>query len=238
MPTSRNHHLTLENQLLSALPAKEYERLLPHLEVVRLPQGKTLYDPGDTIRHVYFLMGGMVSLLSITVEGKTIEVGAIGNEGMVGTPAVLGFSVSPYQVVVQLPCQAKRIKLDTLRGEFARGEHLQSLLLRFTHTLLTQVAQSVACISFHKVEARLCRWLLISHDRVGSDTFSLTQEFLSQMLGVPRTSVTTVAGKLQDQGLISYSRGKIQIIDRTQLEAGSCECYRIVNEGMLQILAA
>ncbi|HEX8424445.1 MAG TPA: Crp/Fnr family transcriptional regulator [Pyrinomonadaceae bacterium] len=238
MTSSENPLVTFENQLLSALPEKEYERLRPHLELVRLPQGKILYDPGDTIRHVYFLMGGMVSLLSITVEGKMIEVGAIGNEGLVGTPALLGFTTSPYQTVVQLPCQAKRIKLDTLKGEFARGQQLQSLLLRFTHTLLTQVTQSVACISFHKVEARLCRWLLLSHDRVASDTFSLTQEFLSQMLGVPRTSVTMIAGKLQDQGLISYSRGKIQILNRTQLEEGSCECYRIVNEGMLQILAA
>lgn len=234
----RNLHVAFENQLLAALVKKEYDHLKPHLEPVRLTQGKILYGADGAIRYAYFPMGGMISLVSITEEGKTIEVGAIGNEGVVGIPAILGFNRSPYQVIVQLPCNAMRVRAGTLKEEFGRSGHLQSLLLRYTHTLLTQVSQSAACNGFHKVEERLCRWLLISHDRVKSNTFYLTQEFLSQMMGVPRTSVTMIAGKLQGAGLISYRRGKIQIIDRKKLESASCECYRKVTDELRQYLAA
>lgn len=238
MLTPRNPPAAFENRLLAALLRKDYERLGPHLEHVRLVQGKILYGASDTIRYAYFLTGGMVSLLSISEDGRTIEVGAVGKEGMVGIPSVLGFDTSPYLVMVQLPCTAMRVRADVLKGEFGRGGHVQSLLLRFTHTLLTQISQSAACNAFHRVEERLCRWLLASHDRAQSDTFQLTQEFLAQMMGVPRTSVTMIAGKLQRAGLISYRRGRIRIIDRQGLELTSCECYRIIGQGIRELVAA
>jgi CRP-like cAMP-binding protein len=180
----------------------------------------------------------MLSLLSITETGRTIEVGMIGNEGMAGIPIILSSGPAPYLVMVQLPCNALRIREGALMAEFKRGGRLQELLLRYTHALLTQVAQSAACNRFHTVEQRLCRWLLVSRDRVRADTLHLTQEFLSHMLGVPRTSVTAVAGALQERGLISYRRGKITILDRPGLEDASCECYRRVREGFRHLLAA
>lgn len=238
MPSLKEPEATFDNRLLAALPRQEYERLSPHLEVVHLTPGRILYNVGDAVRHAYFPKGGMLSLLSTTETGRTIEVGMIGNEGMAGIPIILFSSVAPYQVMVQLACNALRIRGDALRTEFNRGGRLQELLLRFTHALLTQVAQSAACNRFHTIEERLCRWLLVSRDRVQTDTLHLTQEFLSHMLGVPRTSVTTVASELQERGLISYRRGKIVILNRLGLEAASCECYRRVREGIKYLLAA
>src|SRR5436305_11006561 len=198
-----------ENRILSALPRGEYARLAAHLEIVRLPQNKTLYDAGSAIRHAYFLKSGMVSLLSITESGATVEVGMVGNEGVAGIPAILRINSTPYQVVVQLPATAARIRVDILKAEFNRGGVLQDLLLRYMHTLLTQISQSAACNRYHSMRARLCRWLLVSRDRVHTGTLHLTQEFLSQMIGAPRTRVTMVARDLQKRGLIRYSRGKI-----------------------------
>lgn len=238
MSSSKGREVSFDNRLLAALPREEYARLSPHLELVRLTPGQTIYHMGDTVRHAYFPKGGMLSLLSTTESGRTIEVGMIGNEGMAGIPVVLQTCVAPYQVIVQLPCNALRIRGEALSEEFNRGGRLQSLLLRFTHTLLTQIAQTAACNQFHNVEKRLSRWLLVSRDRVQTDTINLTQEFLSYMLGVPRTSVTTVARALQGRGLIRYSRGKIVIIDRAGVEAASCECYRLVREGIRDLLAA
>lgn len=238
MSTSREFRAPFENRVLASLPHEEYERLRPYLEPVRLAPGKILYGAGDIVRHAYFPKGGMVSLLSMTEDGRTIEVGMIGCEGVAGIPVVLRVNRSPYQVMVQLPTGAARIKGETLRREFNRGGKLQDLLLRYTHTLLTQVAQSAACNRFHTVEERLCRWLLISRDRVQTDTLQLTQEFLSHMLGVPRTSVTMIAGSLQRDGLIRYSRGKITILDPGGLETASCECYRVVREEIGHFLAA
>ncbi|MDQ3917309.1 MAG: Crp/Fnr family transcriptional regulator, partial [Acidobacteriota bacterium] len=214
------------NRILSAIPEEEYGRILPHLTPVRLPRGKVLWDGGDVIRDAYFVAGGMLSLLSTTGEGSTIEVGMIGSEGLAGIAAVLGFEVAPYGVVVQIPAPALRVKVDALRREFARGGRLQLLLLRYTHALLTQVSQSASCNRFHTVEERLCRWLLISRDRAASDTLPLTQEFLSQMMGVPRTSVSAVAIQLQKEGLISYSRGVIRIITAADLRAAPASATR------------
>lgn len=238
MSSTKGRELTFDNRLLAALPREEYARLSPHLELIRLTPGQTIYHVGDTVRHAYFPKGGMLSLLSTTESGRTIEVGMVGNEGMTGIPVVLQTCVAPYQVIVQLPCNALRIRGEALREEFNRGGRLQSLLLRFTHTLLTQIAQTAACNQFHGVEKRLCRWLLVSRDRVQTDTINLTQEFLSYMLGVPRTSVTTVAKSLQVRGLINYRRGKIVILDRAGVEAASCECYKLVREGIRHLLAA
>ena len=226
------------NRILATLPREEYERLRPRLEPVRLTQSKILYEAGDVIRYAYFPKGGMVSLLSVTEDGRSIEVGMIGDEGMAGIPIVLRVNRTPYQVMVQIPANAMRIRGDALREEFKRGGKLQDLLLRYAHTLLTQVTQSAACNRFHTVEERLCRWLLVSRDRVQTDTLPLTQEFLSHMLGVPRTSVTMIAGTLQKGGLIRYSRGKITILDRQGMEAASCECYRLVREEINHFLAA
>ncbi len=235
MPVS---DVSIDNRILAAIPREEYKHILPNLEPVRLPQGKVLYNTGDTIRHAYFLMSGVASLLSTSEDGSTIEVVMIGNEGLVGISAVLRVHTTPYEVVVQLPINAVRIKSEALNREFNRGGRLQDLLLRFTHTLLTQIAQSASCNRFHSVEERLCRWLLISSDRVRSDTLHVTQEFLSQMIGAPRTSVTMVASKVQKLMLIRYSRGNIQILDRPGLESFSCECYRIVKEEINHYWAA
>jgi CRP-like cAMP-binding protein len=206
--------------------------------MVRLPAGRVLCEAGGGIRHLYFLKGGMASLLSLTEDGHSVEVGMIGNEGVVGLPAVLGIDTAPYRVVMQLPANALRIKADALRAEFNRGGRLQKLLLHYTHTLLTQIAQSAACNRYHTMKARLCRWLLVSRDRAHTDTLQLTQEFLSQMIGAPRTRVTLVARDLQRAGLIRYSRGQITILDKRGLEAKSCECYRIVKEQISHFLAA
>jgi CRP-like cAMP-binding protein len=238
MPSLKEPSTLFDNRLLAALPREEYERLSPHLELVRLAPGKILYNAGDIARYAYFPKGGMLSLLSTTEGGRTIEVGMIGNEGMTGIPIILRSEVAPYQVMVQLAGNALRIRGDALRAEFNRGGRLQDLLLRYAHALLIQVAQSAACNRFHTVEERLCRWLLVSRDRVHTDVIHLTQEFLSHMLGVPRTSVTMIAGKLQGQGLIRYSRGKIVILDRPAMEAASCECYRLVREEIKHFFAA
>ncbi|MDQ3804986.1 MAG: Crp/Fnr family transcriptional regulator [Acidobacteriota bacterium] len=226
------------NRLLAALPREEYGRLSPHLEPVRLAPGKILYNAGAVVRHAYFPKGGMICLLSTTESGRTIEVAMIGDEGMAGLPIILRSGPAPYQVVVQLAGHALRVRGEVLRAEFRRCGRLQDLLLNYTHTLLTQIVQSAACNRFHTVEERLCRWLLITRDRAHSDTLRLTQEFLSYMLGAPRSSVTAAAGVLQGRGLISYSRGRITVLDRRGLEAASCECYRRVREGIEHFLVA
>jgi CRP-like cAMP-binding protein len=218
------------NRLLAALPREEYARLSSHLVLVRLTPGKILYNAGDIVSHALFPKAGMICLLSTTAGGRTIEVGMIGNEGMSGVSIVLRSEIAPYQVMVQLAGHAIRIRGDVLRAEFNRCGRFQDLLLRYTHTVLLQIAQSAACNGFHTVRERLCRWLLVSHDHVPTDTIPLTQEFLSLMLGVPRTSVTMIAGALQKEGVIRYRRGKISILDRPRLERASCECYRLVRQ--------
>jgi CRP-like cAMP-binding protein len=227
-----------KNLILGSLSDKEYEHLYPALEPLALARGRTLYGPGDVAQHAYFLVSGMISLLAVTEDGKAIEVGMVGNEGMVGLPIVLGFNEIPQLVVTQLPCTALRIRTDILKAEFNMGGQLHDLLLRYTHTLITQLSQSASCNMFHTVKERLCRWLLIARDRVQSDTLHLTHEFVSQMIGAPRTSVTSIAGSLQREGLVNYQRGKIVILDRAGLEAASCECYGIVKESISRYIIA
>ena len=226
------------NRLLASLPRKEYEHILPLLTPVHLPQGRTLWEAGDQVRHAYFIKSGMISVLCTTRDGASIEAGMIGNDGLAGIPAILRINISPYKMMTQLPTNALRIKAEALSNEFNRGGRLHDLLLGYMHMLLTQIAQSVACNSFHLVEQRLCRWLLISRDRAKTDTLQLTQEFLAHMWGVPRTSVTATAGKIQKLGLIRYRRGQIQIIDRQGLEAAACECYEVIKEESERFLAA
>ena len=220
----------VKNRLLAALPHEEYKRLQPQLELIQLSKRRTLYEAGDRIRHAYFLNSGMGSLLAITESGATVEIAMVGNEGMLGLPVVLRSHTTPYRIMIQMPGDAMRIKAEAILAEFKRGGELQDLLLSYTQALITQISQSAVCNRFHTMEKRLCRWLLIAHDRVDGDTFHLTQEIISYMMGAPRTGVTMAAGTLQDAGLIRYKRGKITILDRTGLEESACECYRIVAE--------
>ncbi len=230
--------IPFENRILSALSRDDYERLSAGSEPVRLASGKMLCRAGEHLRHAYFLRGGMVSLISTMENGSSVEVGMIGSEGVVGIPAVLGVETMPYQLTVQLSGNALRLRMDTLREEFNRSGNLRGLVLRYLHTVLTQISQSAACNRFHTLEERLCRWLLVSRDRVRTDTFNLTQEFIAQMIGAPRSRVTIIAGKLQREGLIHYRRGKIRIIDRQRLEIASCECYRVITKRINHYLAA
>lgn len=216
------------NRLLATLPKKEYERLLPGLKRIPLNFGEVLYEPGDTIKHVYFPNDSIVSLLSAMPERSTLEVGMVGNEGFAGLPIFMGVNVSQTRALVQGAGSAMRMTSATVRHEANRLGALHRLLHRYSHSLLTQVSQSVACNHFHSVDARLARWLLMTSDRLGLDQFRLTQDFMSNMLGMRREGVNKAAGTLQAAKLVRYSRGMITILDRRRLEANSCECYAII----------
>jgi CRP-like cAMP-binding protein len=230
MPLPEKINPPIANRLLAALPVKEYRRLLPELEQVTMPFAEVIYEPGDLIRHVYFPNDSIVSLLSVVAERSTLEVGIVGNEGVAGISAFLGVGTSPSRALVQGAGTAMRMKASTLRKEAERAGPLRRLLQLYTHSLLTQVSQTAACNRFHQVEARLARWMLMTHDRLRSDEFRLTQEFMSNMLGVRREGVNKAAGALQRSKLISYSRGHIRVLDRAGLEAVACECYLVVKE--------
>jgi CRP-like cAMP-binding protein len=219
-----------ENRLLAALPKKEYQHLLPELEHVTLTFGNIIFEPGDTIRHVYFPNDSIISLLSAVEDRALLEVGLVGNDGMAGLPVFMGVSKSRNRALVQGSGTAMRMKSAALRKEVGDSGALRNLLHRYTHSLLTQISQSAACNRFHMVNARLARWLLMTHDRVKGDEFYLTQEFISHMLGVRREQVTLAASTLQKRKLISYSRGQIKILNRTGLEVVSCNCYKVVKE--------
>ncbi len=221
-------HGETTNRLLATLPKKEYERLLPGLKRIPLNFGEVLYEPGDTIKHVYFPNDSIVSLLSALSERSTLEVGMVGNEGFAGLPIFMGVNISQTRALVQGAGSAMRMSSATVRHEANRLGALHRLLHRYSHSLLTQVSQSVACNRFHSVDARLARWLLMTSDRLGLDEFRLTQDFMSNMLGVRREGVNKAAGTLQTAKLIRYSRGMITILDRRRLEANSCECYAII----------
>ncbi|HLL77570.1 MAG TPA: Crp/Fnr family transcriptional regulator [Pyrinomonadaceae bacterium] len=230
MPLADNLSPPIANRLLAALPVKEYRRLLPQLERFTMPLAEVLYEPGDPIRHVYFPNDSIVSLLSVVAERSTLEVGLVGNEGMAGIPVFMGVGTSRNRALVQGAGTAMRMKAAALRTESERLGPLHRLLRRYSHSLLTQVAQTAACNRFHMVDARLARWLLMTHDRSQSDEFHMTQEFMSNMLGVRREGVNKAATALQRDELISYSRGHVRVLDRAGLEAVSCECYRVIKE--------
>jgi CRP-like cAMP-binding protein len=216
------------NKILAALPAKEYQRLLPRLTPVSLSLGETLYEMEGSIRHVYFPNSSVVSLVTHMEEGTSVEVGLIGGEGMVGLSVVMGDDVSQNHAVVQIADGAMRMTTAALRAELRHGGKLQSLLLRYSLILLKQVSQTAACNRNHNMGERLARWLLLCQDRVGGSELRLTQEFLAQMLGTRRSRVSEAAIILQHAGLIHYSRGIITILDREGLEEFVCECYRAV----------
>lgn len=218
----------LTNRLLEALPKNEFRRLLPDLQPSPLVFGKVIYEPGDLIRHVYFPMSGIVSLLAAVEDRATLEVGIVGREGVVGLPVFMGVKTSGNHAVVQGAGEAMRMKASAFRRESENGGPLPRLLRRYTHSRLTQIAQGAACNRFHPIEARLARWLLMTRDRMGTGEFQLTQEFLSNMLGVRREGVNKAAGALQQQNLISYSRGTLTILNRTGLNAAACSCYALI----------
>jgi CRP-like cAMP-binding protein len=226
------------NRILAALPRQEYQRLFANLELVQLARNKVLYNFGDHIQHAYFPNSGMISLLSITENGSTTEVSMVSNEGVVGIPIILGVNTSPYLVKAQISGNALRVRAELLKSEFNRGGPLHEFILRYTYTLIGQISQSAACNRFHTLEERLCRWLLISQDRVKSDTLTLTQEILSHMVGASRTNVTEAAYALKRAGLISYTRGNVHILNRQALESSACECYNVVKREILNSLAA
>lgn len=220
----------IKNRLLAALPAEEYERLSPHLTAVALDFGQTLDEAGLPIEQLYFPNNCIVSLLYSSEHGATIEVGTVGNEGLVGLHALLGVNTTFHRAVVQAQGEASSISAAVLKEEFNRGGALQSLLHRYTYAMLTMFSLSASCNRFHRVEQRFARWLLLYHDRMPSDQFQLTHEIIARLLGVRRASVSEVAGSFQSAGLIRYQRGRITILRRKELEAIACECYRIAKE--------
>ncbi|MFL6563900.1 MAG: Crp/Fnr family transcriptional regulator [Burkholderiales bacterium] len=216
------------NRLLAALPDKNYEALLPLLERVQLPLGMALYESGAKQAHVYFPTSSIVSLLYVLEDGASAEIAITGNEGLVGIALFMGGETTPSRAVVQSAGEAYRLKAAVLKEQFERGGELQHLLLRFTQALITQMTQTAVCNRHHAVHQQLCRWLLLSLDRLPGNQLVMTQELIANMLGVRREGVTEAAGKLQAEGLIEYSRGRITVLDRDQLEANVCECYSVV----------
>lgn len=217
-----------KNHILNALPDDAFERLLPDLKKVELPHGENLYRPNAPITHVYFPDYAMASIVATTADGQSAEVGVVGREGAVGLDVLMGVDSVPHECMVQIPDGGWRITTAAIRKEFKLGGPAQKLLLLFTHKLVVQISQTALCNRLHSVEERLARWLLMCHDRVENDKIRLTQEFLSIMLGVSRTSVTLSAIALQNMGFITYSRGTITVLDRKGLEEFGCECYQIV----------
>lgn len=225
MPSS-NLGLALDNRLLAALPRDHFDRLQPYLTPVSLPQGEILTEAGDEVDQIYFPHDGMLSLLAVLRDGKAIETATVGREGVVGAMAGLGLYKSLVRVVVQMPVTCSRIPAPQFRTAASGSDPIRNLCIRYNEVLLSQARVTAACNALHSIEARFCRWLLQSADRAAGDTVNLTQEFLAEMLGVRRTSVTEVASKIQGAGVIAYSRGVIKIIDRPALLRTSCECYQ------------
>jgi CRP-like cAMP-binding protein len=220
----------IANRILAALPRQEYDHLLEHLTPVSLPLGETLYHPDQQIKHVYFVNTGVVSLVAKLKDGKSVEVGLVGSEGMVGLSIVLGDDVSPNHAIVQIADGAMRMDADKLKEVLKEEGSLLQLLLLSALVMMQQVSQTAACNCSHTVGERLARWLLMCHDRVAGDKLGLTQEFIAQMLGTRRSGVSEAAIILQTEGLIHYSRGQITVLDRKGLEEFACECYGVVKE--------
>jgi CRP-like cAMP-binding protein len=215
------------NRLLQLLSPKDYERLRPHLHRVPLKYRQSLYRANKPIEWVYFIETGVGSLVNTMKNGQAAEVGTVGNEGVVGLPLLLGDNRAPTSLYIQVPGHGVRIQAKLFDREMAQSASMRAVMLRYAHAFFNQVAQSAACNHFHTLEQRCCRWLLMTHDRMPSDEFLLTQEFLAMMLGVQRTGVTAAAGALQKAGLIRYSRGVVTMVDQRGLERRSCECYDV-----------
>ena len=226
----------VENRLLGLLPVDEYERLRPHLRPVSFSLGEVVYEFGGQLDYVFFPTTSIISLLYTMENGASAEMGLTGNDGVVGIALFMGGGTMPNRAVVQSAGSALRMKAKVLQDEFALGGNFQQLLLRYTQALITQISQTAVCNRLHSVEQQLCRWLLLSHDRVQADELIMTQELIADMLGVRREGVTVAAGHLQDIGAISYVRGRIQILNRQRLEEAVCECYRVVKDEFDRLL--
>ena len=224
------YRVPVANSLLAALPREDYQLLFASLEPITLTFGEVLYRPGEPIRHVYFPTDSLVSLLTLAEGHQALEVGLVGREGMLGIPLALGVSDSPVRALVQGSGIALRMTSAHFRSEFQQSVFLQREVYRYTYELMVQMTQTAACNRFHRVEARLARWLLMTRDRVQSNQFHLTQDLLANMLGVRRVGVTNAAGALRQRKLISYKRGEISILDGDGLEAAACQCYQIVKD--------
>ncbi len=228
--------VNVKNHLLAALPDAERHRLLPNLELAPMPLGKALYESGDRLQHVYFPINSIISLLYIMEDGASAEIAVVGNEGIVGIALFMGGETMPNRAVVQSEGEAYRLNGQLLKDEFNRAGAFQHLLLRYTLAMFAQMAQTAVCNRHHSIDQQLCRWLLLSLDRLPANKLVMTQELIANMLGVRREGVTEAAGKLQDAGLIEYNRGHITVLDRAGLEARVCECYEVVRKEFLRLL--
>lgn len=231
-------HSPRQNHLLAALPAPDFERVSARLKLVPLPLGEVLYESGRRLRAVYFPTTAIVSLLYMLADGASAEIAVVGNEGIIGVSLFMGGETTPSRAVVQSAGHAYRLSGKVLKEEFTRGGAMQHLLLRYTQALLTQMAQTAVCNRHHSLDQQLCRWLLLSLDRLIGNELVMTQELIANMLGVRREGVTEAAGNLQDAGLIKYSRGRITVLDRPGLEARTCECYAVVKKEFDRLLPA
>jgi CRP-like cAMP-binding protein len=232
---SISHH-PRQNHLLAALPAAEFERLSPHLELVPLPLANVLYESGSRLQHVYFPTDCIVSLLYVMENGASAEIAIVGNEGILGIALLMGGESTPSRAVVQSSGHAYRLPAQLIKDEFNRAGPMLHLFLRYTQALITQMAQTAVCNRHHTIDQQLCRWLLLSLDRLPSNELTMTQELIANMLGVRREGVTEAAGKLQSAGLIHYRRGRIIVIDRAGLETRACECYAVVKKEFDRLL--
>jgi CRP-like cAMP-binding protein len=219
-----------QNHLLAAFSVTERERLFPHLEIVPMPLGKVLYESGDVLRYVYFPTNCIISLLYVLADGASAEISVVGNEGLIGIALFMGGETTPSRAIVQSAGFAYRLAGQQLKDEFHRNGEVQLLLLRYTQALITQMAQTAVCNRHHSVDQQLCRWLLLSLDRLTSNQLVMTQELIANMLGVRREGVTEAAGKLDKLGVIRYARGRITVLDRPKLEHLCCECYAVVKK--------
>ena len=226
-----------QNHLLAALPTAEFEALAAHLELVPMRLGQMLYEPGGLLQHAYFPTTSIVSLHYVMESGASAETAGVGNEGMVGVSLFMGGDTTPSSAVVQTAGHAYRLERRLLKQEFERGGLLQKLLLRYTQALLTQMAQTAVCNRHHSLEQQLCRWLLLTLDRLPSNELVMTQELVASMLGVRREGITVAAGDLQRAGYISYRRGHIAVLNRSGLEASTCECYAVVKKELNRLLS-
>ena len=230
-------HSPGQNRLLGALPAAEFERLAPHLELVALRLGETLYEPGGKLAHVYFPTSAIVSLLYVMESGVSAEMAGVGNEGVLGISLFMGGDTTPSSAVVQTAGHAYRLSGRLLKEEFNRGGLMQRLLLRYTQALVTQMFQTGACNRHHTIEQQLCRWLLLTLDRLPTNELVMTQELVANALGVRREGITEAAGNLQRAGVISYRRGHLSVINRAGLETRACECYAVVRKELDRLLS-
>jgi CRP-like cAMP-binding protein len=230
-------HSPKQNRLLAELPAEEYERLAPHLELVPMLLGETLYEPGGLLQHVYFPTTSIVSLLYVVESGMSAEIAGVGNEGIVGISLFMGGNTTPSSAVVQTGGHGFRLKAALLKAEFRRFGPTMQLLLRYAQALITHMTQTAVCNRHHSIDQQLCRWLLLTIDRLPSNEFVMTQEMVANALGVRRESITEAAGKLQHSGVIHYRRGHISVLKRSGLEAGACECYAVVKKEFGRLLS-